>query len=67
MVTLKIIKNGRNEKNPKAIVSGESTKSGESKGGTLKKDGKRGGSFRDKLVPKKACAEKLCDLCKKHG
>ena len=38
MVTLKIIKNGKNEKKPKAIVSGESKKSGENKGGTLNKD-----------------------------
>ena len=51
----------------KAYVSGESKKSGESKGGILKKDGKHNVSFRDERVPKKARTEKLCDLCKKHG
>ena len=62
--TLEIIEKGENKK-PKAIVSGEK-KDGENKGGTLKKDRKRSASFRDGRVPKKACTEKLCDLCKKH-
>ena len=51
----------------KAYVSGESKKSGEKNGGTPKKDSKCSVSFRDERVPKKACTEKLCDLCKKHG
>ena len=33
----------------------------------MKKDKKRSVSFRDERVPKKARAEKICDLCKKHG
>jgi hypothetical protein len=36
MDTLEIIEKGELEKKPKAIVSGESKKSGESKGRTLK-------------------------------
>ena len=36
--TLEIIEKGENDKNPKAIVSGESKKTGEPKGGTSKKD-----------------------------
>ena len=54
-------------KKPKAIVSGESKKSEDKKGGYSKKDSKRSISFRDERVPKKACTEKLCDLCKKYG
>ena len=64
--TLEIIEKGENDKNPKAIVLGESKKTGE-KGGTLEKDNKCSVSFRDERVPKKARTEKLCDLCKKHG
>jgi hypothetical protein len=64
MITLEVIKNGENEKKPKAIVSGESKKSGE-KGGILKKDNTRGISFKDERVSKKACTEKLYELCKK--
>ena len=48
------------------IDSGEIKKTGE-KWGTPKKDSKHSVSFRDECVPKKACTEKLCDLCKKHG
>jgi len=40
--TLEIIKKGENDKNPKAIVSGESKKSEDKKGGFSKKDSKRG-------------------------
>jgi hypothetical protein len=65
--TLEIIKKGENDKNPKAIVSGESKKSEDKKGGSSKKDSKRGISFRDERAPKKACTEKLFDLCKKYG
>jgi hypothetical protein len=65
MVTLEIIETGENEKKPKEIVSGEK-KSGENKGGNPKKDSKRSVSFRDERIPKKACTDKLCDLCKKH-
>ena len=67
MDTLEIIKKSEYDKKPKASVSGENKKSGESKGGNPKKDGKRGVSFREERAPKKARTEKLCDLCKKHG
>ena len=66
MDTLEIIKKGENDKNPKAIVSGESKKTGETKGGSSKKDSKRSVSFREECAPKKAHTDKLCDLCKKH-
>ena len=66
MDTLEIIEKGEIEKKPKAIVSGESKKSGE-KGGNPKKDSKCSVSFRDERVPKKARTDKFCDLCKKHG
>ena len=66
MDTLEIIKKGEIEKKPKAILSGESKKSGE-KGGNPKKDIKRSVSFRDESIPKKVCTENFYDLCKKHG
>ena len=65
--TLEIIKKGENDKKPKAIVSGESKKSEDKKGGSSRKDSKRSVSFREERAPKKACTEKLCDLCKKYG
>ncbi len=55
------------KKTPKAIASGENKKSEERKGGSSKKDSKRSVSFREERAPKKACTEKLCDLCKKYG
>ena len=64
MVTLEIIETSKNDKKPKASVSGEK-KAGE-KGGKLKKDGKHSVSFEEERVPKKARSEKFCDLCKKH-
>ena len=46
----------------------ERVKTGEAKEGTTsKKDSKHSVSFREEHAPKKACTEKLCDLCKKHG
>ncbi len=45
--TLKIIEKGENDKKPKAIVSGESKKSEDKKGGSSKKDSKRNVSFRE--------------------
>jgi hypothetical protein len=65
--TLKIIEQGENDNNLKAIVSGESKKSEDKKGGSSKKDLKRSVSFREERAPKKARTEKLCDLCKKYG
>ena len=67
MHTLKIIEKGENGKKPKTNNSGESKKTGEVKGGTSKKDSKRSVSFREEHAAKKACTEKLCDLCKKYG
>jgi hypothetical protein len=67
MHTLKIIEKGENGKKPKTNNSGESKKTGEIKEGTSKKDPKRSVSFREEHAPKKACTEKLCDLCKKYG
>ncbi len=52
MDTLGIIKKGENEKNHKAIVSEESKKSEDKKGGTSKKDSKCAGmsAFQRKLA-----------------
>jgi hypothetical protein len=49
------------------IVSGESKKSEDKKGGSSKKDSKRNVSFMEERAPEKAPTEKLCDLCKKYG
>jgi len=65
--TLEIIDKGENDKKPREIVSGESKKTGEPKGGTSEKDSKRSVSFREERAPKKARTEKLYDHCKKHG
>jgi len=65
LVTLETIENSKNDKKLKG-GSGEK-KSGGIKGGILKKDKKRSVSFRDERVLKKACTEKIFDLCKNHG